>query len=128
MLLHALSSFIIRDLPLQALRVVVVLLLASVRAGTLGRSLVVLDSALAVVGLSGLGRLGAGSGWWWLSGRLDGGRARLCGRLGRGGGLAGRRRNGGSLGGRDGAGRRGAGARAWLGECGSDVSPADVAL
>lgn len=77
MLLHALSSLFIRHARLQALRVVVVLLLASVRAGTLGRSLVVLATTLAVVSLSRLSRLGAGSGWWWLRGCLDGGRARL---------------------------------------------------
>ena len=67
MLLHALSSLFIRHMRLQALRVVVVLLLASVRAGTLGRSLVVLAAALAVVSLSWLSGLGAGGG------RLDGG-------------------------------------------------------
>ena len=91
MLLHALSSLFIRHVRLQALRVVVVLLLASVRDGTLGRSLVVLAAALGAVSLSGLSRLGAGCGWWWLGGRLDGGQARLGsdGRLCRGGGLAG---------------------------------------
>jgi hypothetical protein len=75
MLLYALSSFIIRNIRLQALRVVVVLLLASVRAGTLGGPLVVLAAALAVVSLSWLSRLGAGRGWWWLDGGLDGCRA-----------------------------------------------------
>lgn len=74
MLLHALSSLFILHVRLQALRVVVVLLLAGVRAGTLGRSLVVLAAALAVVSLSWLSGLGAGGG------RLDGGRARLSGR------------------------------------------------
>jgi hypothetical protein len=69
MLLHVLSSFIIHNIRLQALRVVVVLLLASVRAGALGRALVVLAAALAVVSLGGLSRLGAGCGWWWLHGR-----------------------------------------------------------
>jgi len=75
MLLHALSSFIIRETRLQALRVVVVRLLASVRASTLSRALVVLAAALAVVSLSRLSRLGAGRSWWWLDGCLDGCRA-----------------------------------------------------
>jgi len=77
MLLHAISSLFICHMRLQALRVVVVLLLASVRAGTLGGALVVLATTLAVVSLSWLSRLGAGCGWWRLGGRLDGGRARL---------------------------------------------------
>ena len=75
MLLHALSSLFIRHARLQALRVVVVLLLAGVRAGTLGGTLVVLAAALAVVSLSWLGRLGAGRSWRWLDGRLDSCRA-----------------------------------------------------
>jgi hypothetical protein len=75
MLLHALSSFVIRETRLQALRVVIVRLLASVRASTLGRALVVLAAALAVVSLSGLSRLGAGGSWRWLDGCLDGCRA-----------------------------------------------------
>jgi len=75
MLLHALSSFVTRDNPLQALRVVVVRFLAGVRAGTLGGTLVVLAAALAVVSLSWLGRLGAGRSWRWLDGRLDSCRA-----------------------------------------------------
>ena len=75
MLLHALSSFIIRETRLQALRVVVVRLLASVRASTLSRALVVLAAALAVVSLSRLSRLGAGRSWWRLDGGLDGCRA-----------------------------------------------------
>lgn len=74
MLLHALSSLFIPHARLQALRVVVILLLASVRASTLGGTLVVLATALTVVSLSRLSRLGAGCGWRrWLGGCLDGG-------------------------------------------------------
>ena len=75
LLLHALSSSVIHHIRLQALRVVVVLLLASVRAGTLGGALVVFADALAVVSLSRLSGLGAGGGWWWLGGCLDSCRA-----------------------------------------------------